>query len=138
MSDQIDEEIVETNEEIVETNEEINQTNEEINQINEEINQTNEDVVVKDYTSFIYPIIKNLHLNEAKNKHIVDEYCPISQEIINNNEYFYECSRCKKYIEYDIGTKWILEKKMCPHCRFEFTNIPNLFRNNIDDKTDNK
>jgi len=58
--------------------------------------------------------------------------CCVSYRIIENDELYIKCTRCKNNMSFEVGVKWISEKHNCPFCRYEILNIDDIsFRNSI-------
>lgn len=94
--------------------------------INENIEQP-----INDDLTFIYPLFKDIHINKHINKKILseDDECPITQEKFTTNQLYYLCQQCNKCFDYESGTKWILTNRNCPHCRYKFKEIPQVYIN---------
>lgn len=54
--------------------------------------------------------------------------CVIRRDQIVAFEYYYLCMRCNCPISYEVCREWFERQRTCPHCRYRYYLLPQLYR----------
>jgi hypothetical protein len=95
----------------------------------EEVRGVPEETDARKITLYFKPILAELQRREKDDATPVYEsdICTIGFDPIAEGEYFYRCKRCNKPFKYDNFQRWLAQRHSCPHCRLDFTDMPQLY-----------